>query len=294
MAKRKTKSIHHKVVHHAKHLYRITPKFIHGMGIGAFVGIIVVMSFGPILPAHALSLNSPRDCDSNAVIKCGALSTTELKNSYNNTSYKGVQALYSQFGISKDDIADIGDTAQAGRVYKTGEVKIGDTTVATDAITAGREYITGSTKVSAGDTTFYTRPPKVSFRIESIAAFVVMEKGKFKYAILAACGNPVKATPKVLAETPKPEPEPDPKPKPDPKPEPKQETRSSTRSSLLVTASTQTPESTPLPPEVKTAATLPETGPGDIGFVVCLAIVGGYIYHVTHRHIRRRRASRVA
>src|SRR6185369_9142495 len=161
MTKRKSKPIHKKVVHHAKRLYRITPKFVHGMGIGAFVGIITVMSFGPILPAHALTLSSPRDCDSNSVIPCGALSTAELQNDYNDTSWshRGAQALYAQFGISAEDIAKIGDTAQAGRVYKNGEVRIGDTLVATGAITAGREFISGSTKTTAGGYTFYTRPP---------------------------------------------------------------------------------------------------------------------------------------
>jgi len=271
--------------HHAKRLYHITPKFIHGMGIGAFVGIVVVMTLGPILPANALTISSSRDCDSNAVIPCGALSTTELRNDYNNTSYGGVQALYSQFGISSDDMAKIESTAQAGRVYKNGEVRVGDTVVATGAITAGREYIGGSSKTSAGGYTFYTRPPSVSFRVDSIAAFVVMENGEFKFAVLAACGNPVKATPI-------PKPKAAPKPKPQPKPEPKPE-KPAVTAAIVLKSSTQTPDSRPVPVvEAATIETLPTTGPTDIAFVVCLAIIGGYIYHITHRRIRRRRALR--
>ncbi len=270
--KRKTKQQPKGVRHHAKRLYHLTPKFVHGMGIGAFAGIVLLMTFGPIIPVSALSINSPRDCDTNAVIPCGSLSTNELKKDYNNTSYKGVKALYSDFGISSADINNIGKTAQIGRVYKNGDVKIGSTVVATNAVTAGREFIAGSTKTTAGGSIFYTRKPSVSFRIESIPAFVVMEKGEFKYAILAACGNPVKATAKKKVTVVKP-------------------TKEEPEIVPVATppGSTQAPESQPVPEVVSDAEVLPETGPGDIVMVVCLAIVGGYLYHVTHRRIKHRR-----
>jgi hypothetical protein len=282
MKKRKPKQQTKGIRHHAKRLYHLTPKFVHGMGIGTFVGIIVVMTFGPILPVSALSLSSPRDCDSNAVVPCGSLSTTELKQDYANKSYKGVGALYNHFGISADDIKDIDDIVVAGRVYKNGEVRVGDTVVATDAITAGRNNISGSTKLSLGGTTFYKRPPSVSFRASSIAAFVVIKDGVFKFAILAACDNPVMATAKVT-----------PKPTPPPTPPPVEEVPEVVPT-VVVKTSTQTPESTPTPAVVAAAAPLPETGPGDIGFVICLAVIGGYLYHVTHRHIRRKRHSQFA
>lgn len=247
------------------------------MGIGAFVGIVMVMTLGPILPVSALTLSSPRDCTTNDVINCGALSTAELQNSYKimNDKKKGVKELYrDHFGISEKDISNIGKTAKAGRVYKNGEVWVGDKKVATGAVTAGRGYIDGSTKVTAGGNTFYIREPRVSFRASSIAAFVVMEDGVFKYAILASCGNPVKATP---VDNPK------------PTPPPKDDTPIVTTS---VRTSTQLPDGPAVLPVSTSTKALPETGPGDIGFVVCLAIVGGYLYHVGHRRIRRRRALR--
>lgn len=276
MTKRKSKPTPKGIQHHAKRLYQVTPKFVHGMGIGAFVGIVMVMTLGPILPAAALSISSSRDCDSNAVIPCGALNTTELRTDYANTNYKGVSALYSMFGISANDMKNISSTAAVGKVYKNGDVMIGNTVVATGATTAGREFISGSTKVSAGGTTFYTRPPSVSFRINSIPAFVVMENGKFKFAVLAACGNPVKATAKITEK---------------PAPPPEEETPEVV-TTVVVKTSTQAPESKPTPVVEAAATTLPTTGPGDIGLVICLAIIGGYIYHVTHRHIRRKRQLR--
>ena len=276
MAKKtKTKQTSKGVRHHAKRLYHLTPRFVHGMVIGTFVGTVLVMSLGPILPTYALSLKSARDCDSNAVIRCGALSTTELKKAYDR--WASVGHIYSYFGISENDIKTIDKYVVAGRVYKNGEVRVGsklDKVVATNAVTAGRENIKGSVAGISKGTKFYTRPPKTSFRVNSIAAYVVMKNGTYDFAILAACGNPVKATAKKIAKpTPPPE-----------EPEPEQKR-------IGVTTSTQTPPSTPTPliTASEESIPLPVTGPGDIGLVVALAIIGGYLYHITHRHIRRRR-----
>jgi len=240
------------------------------MVIGAFVGLVLVMSLGPILPVHALYLESPRDCDSNAVIPCGALTPQELQTGFNSTL--GVGALYAHFGISVSDVNNFVNTAQAGRVYKNGNVTIGDKLVATNAITAGRLNFSGSTKITPEGFTFYQRPPSVSFAVDSIAAFVVMENDEFKFAILAACSNPVMATALKF-----------PKPAPPPPEQPKVV-------KIAIHTSTQVPRSRPVAVASATKVKeLPITGPGDIGLVICLAIIGGYIYHVTHRHIRHRR-----
>jgi hypothetical protein len=34
---------------------------------------------------------------------------------------------------------------------------------------------------------------------------------------------------------------------------------------------------------------LPATGPSEIAIIGLLAVVGGYIFHVTHRHVRHKR-----
>lgn len=274
--KTKRKAAPKSIAHHAKRVYHLTPKFVHGMVIGAFAGIVAVMTFGPVLPAKAaLTLTSPRDCDTNAVISCGALNTSELKKGYQKT---GVKPIYDHFGITADDIKNIDKHVAAGRVYKNGEVRVGNKLVATNAITAGRHNIQGSTKVTSGGVTFYKRATHVSFRVDSIAAFVIMKDGKFSAAILAACGNPVKATAKAV---------------PTPAP-PVESPPMVTPAVVTPPTSTQAPESTPTPIVLASSeSTLPATGPGDIGLVVCLAVVGGYLYHVGHRHIKHRRRARL-
>ncbi len=67
------------ITHHAKTLFRVTPKFVHGMVTGAFIGIVAIFSLHASGWASALTITSPRDCDNNAVINCGALTTSELK-----------------------------------------------------------------------------------------------------------------------------------------------------------------------------------------------------------------------
>jgi len=262
----------------------MTPRFVHGMVIGAFVGVVVVMVLGTVLPVSALTLSSVRDCDSNAVISCGALSTQELQKGYSKT---GVKAIYDYFGIHSEDIKDIDKYVSAGRVYKNGDVMIGEKLVATKALTAGRENIKGSTKVSSGGATFYTRAPSVSFRVDSIAAFVVMKDGKFKFAILGSCANPIEANAVVPIPKPVPPPEVPPEKIPEKPPE---------VVALVATESTQTPESTPIQAVIPDTevATLTVTGPGEVGLIFLLAIVGGYLYHVTHRHIRHKRRMRQA
>lgn len=154
---------------------------------------------------QALSVSSPRDCDANAVINCGALSTAELVNKYNADS--NVNVIYSHFGISRADIEAMNSTAQASEVSSNGDVRVNGKLVATNAMTAGRQDIGSSQKVTTSGVTFFVRPPSVSFASSPLAAFAVMKPGgQFDFAILASCGNPVRAMPVTPAPAPMPKP----------------------------------------------------------------------------------------
>jgi uncharacterized repeat protein (TIGR01451 family) len=190
-------------------------KFKRSTKTAVVAGVVAAFAFGlgvfTSATAENVSFSSTRDCDANAVIYCGAMSVNQLINRYDNgsgsSSKKTIHDIYNYFGISSTEVhqmdnANTSDfSVHAGKVTSTGNVLINGNIVATNALTAGRQYISGSTKVTYNGTTFYTRTPSVSFQSNSLDAFVVKENGKFAYAILASCGNPVKATPK---ETPKP------------------------------------------------------------------------------------------
>lgn len=178
--------------------------------------------------AQGVSLSGPTNCDSNAVVYCGAGSVSQLVGKYRGgdgrNSAASIQHIFGYFGISAADINGMGSGSEhviAGQVTKSGDVYGGGKLLATGALTGGRSYIAGSTRVSEGGTTFYTRPPSVSFLSNSLSAYVVMHNGRFAFAILASCGNPVTARPKVTPPPPPPAPtKPKPKPAPAPKPTP--------------------------------------------------------------------------
>lgn len=167
------------------------------------------------------ALSSTRDCSDNSVIRCGALSISELKQKYNQNQAGNVQALYKLFGIS--GTADF-DGMVVGHVDNTNKVFVDASStpklVATNAITAGRQNMTNShgssTPVLNGQ--FFERPPSVSFASSSLDAFIKLDSnGKFMFAVLTSCGNPVRGTP-VTPPAPKPQPQPQPQPQPTPVP----------------------------------------------------------------------------
>ena len=269
-AKINTPTAHPAIIkHHAKRLWNSTPIFVHGMVTGAFIGLVIVFSFGKVANAGALTLTASRDCDDYAIIHCGSLSTAELKKDYKN---QGVAPIYRHFGITAADIDTIGATAVAGRVYDDGRVKVGGKVVATKAITAARKFVKGSHKVTVGGTTYYVRYVSASLSRTSEAAFVVMKNGVFDFAIMGPCGNPVMATAKLPSV-------------------PKAITTSTvpTPTPTTPTPTNTPPAETPVITTASKVAVLPDTGPGAVFIVLTLSILGGYVFHRTHHHVKRRR-----
>lgn len=154
--------------------------------------------------------SGPRDADSNAVVYNGAYTraelTSKLKNGDGYHSGASLQKEFSSRGITVKSITS--DNTVNGTVTKGGRVIVDGKTVATGAISYGREYMSGSTK----EGNLYARPTSVSFKSSSLPAFVHMEDGRFKYAIIKSCGNMVKATPVPLKTSKKEAPKPVEKP----------------------------------------------------------------------------------
>lgn len=253
---------------------------------GALLAVELIVFNG--FRTEALTLNTSRDCDNNAIIRCGAVNFDELNNRYNQT---GVAQAFNCFGISRQDVSSMRGNAVAGYVTKDGRVFINskDKPVATDAITAGRQNMAGSTAISCGESTFYQRPPSVSFASSSLVAFVVMDSNdRFAYAVLASCGNPVKAVPVKPAVTKKKA-----APQPIAKAAPKAPTQQQTQVQTQTVAVTYPPAPTPAPapaaqpaptptPVPQPTKTLPSTGPGNVltlgGAATVIGTIGHYLY----------------
>lgn len=154
--------------------------------IGGFVGYNMVTGDNSSATTYAT------DCDANAIIRCGTLSTAALKQKYDANSTGDLHNIFNAYGISASMIASGAKTG--GYVTKTGNVVYNGKTVATGANSLGRQYISGSSKVTIAGHAYYSRPTSVSFVADSIPAYIFFDgNGKFVAAILYSCGNPVKA-----------------------------------------------------------------------------------------------------
>jgi hypothetical protein len=248
----------------------------------------------------ALTISSARDNDSNAVIRNGALNCDELQNHFNDS---GVSDIFGQFGISSSDINNCGNMVEGvvtnrnnvwihrssgqcpdidtSKLSSRNQQAVSDNPnlclVATDAMTAGRQDISGSDSVTIGQNTFFMRPPSVSFQTSSLPAFVMMHNNQFAFAIIASCGNPVKATPVTIIT-----------------PAPKVKSATTTRPTQTTTpVQTQTQSQTqtivvnqPAPTTTTTTQTqsapakaLPNTGAGGVAGLAVISTVLGTIGH---------------
>jgi hypothetical protein len=178
-----------RVLDSIKHRKKTYAAAVAGVIIGA--GLLVAPIIAPA--ANAISIGGPSDCDSNAIIKCGAHSTGALMSAYQSSAY--VRGVYAYFGISQSDMAHLQSTNVAGHVDKDGKVYVDNRSnpVATGAVTGGRQDMPGSHKVNQGGAVFYVRPPSVSFQQNSLPAFVAVKNGQFQFAVIASCGNAVRA-----------------------------------------------------------------------------------------------------
>lgn len=168
-------------------------------------GILVtaVVALGAFFALNTVNgtVTANGDCSANAVIKCGTYSIDTLRSKFNNDSTKGTKNIFSYFGITSDTINN--KKVRNGYVTRGGDVVVDGKVVASDAITAGRQYIAGSTKATYNGTSFYVRKPSVSFRQNSLSAYVFFNAdGTFAGAVIKDCGNPVKAKNKITPKKP--------------------------------------------------------------------------------------------
>ncbi len=145
-----------------------------------------------VLPVQPISAQTAGDCDDNAVIRCGAFTTSELQAKMTGD----VPNIYAHYGINSADFSSL----TTGSVRSDGSVWANGRQVASQAISVGRQDMPGSTPVSGLGV--YERPPSVSFVSNELTAFIKMTNGQFAYAIIQVCGNPIKATPITQQQVP--------------------------------------------------------------------------------------------
>jgi len=156
-----------------------------------FGAVLTLASFAGVVSTSSSASAESRECGDNAIVRCGAMSASELKSEYAKNE-RGLKKIYSYYNIDASDIAS-SSSAKTGTVHTNGDVIVGGKVVATGAQTVGRSGALGGKKVDANGVTVYQGPDRLK---STLSAFVFFNAdGSFKSAVLKVCGNPVKATP---------------------------------------------------------------------------------------------------
>jgi uncharacterized repeat protein (TIGR01451 family) len=158
--------------------------------------IIAVASLVGAISLSATANAEGRECGDNAIIRCGAMSASELKSEYAKNE-RGLKKIYSYYNIDASDIAS-STSAKTGTVHTNGEVIVDGKVVATNAYTVGRSGSLGGSKVDANGWSVYQGADRLK---STLSAYVFFNAdGSFKSAVIKVCGNPVKATPKPVSK----------------------------------------------------------------------------------------------
>ena len=154
-----------------------------GKLIGFAVALLSVATIG-IVQLDANAVDSTRDCDRYAIVYCGTMTEQEARSKYNNGDNA---AIFRNFGISQNEITNM----KTGVVYRDGTVRVNGRVVARNAQTAIRHFSGGNIP---GSTT--AKRVSVSRMADAQTALVKFDQnGRFMFAIMKPCGNPVTGTP---------------------------------------------------------------------------------------------------
>ncbi len=164
--------------------------------LGFGLAILTVALVGMVKVNAGEVVDTTRDCDKYAVIHCGTMSPNELRTEYDSlntskangstTKQADIPKIFSALGVSR---AELNGAFESGVVHRNGDVTVGGKVVARNAKTAARNL--GGNAI-AGTSAGIVDTSRMG---SAQAAMVKMVDGKFKFAVMTPCGNPVTATP---------------------------------------------------------------------------------------------------
>lgn len=146
-------------------------------------------TFGVVqLSAHAA--DDARDCSTNSIIQCGAMSTAEFTQKYNQNPNGDLQQIYEHYGINPAAI----NSAKEGVAQSNGQIIVDGRVVATGARSMGRHSLRPGAEntVVINGKTYYERA-QLTVTLQVWAFFD--NSGKFIGAIAKSCGNPIWGVP---------------------------------------------------------------------------------------------------
>lgn len=131
-----------------------------------------------------------RDCDDNAIMRCGAADANEFRTKYDQNAPGDLPAIYGHYWIPRDI------QVVQGQSFKDNTVRVNGRIVADNAQSIGRQQKPGDHAISIGGKTYWEGPNSSAFAGDGLPTLVALDAdGNFKYAIIQGCGNPIYARP---------------------------------------------------------------------------------------------------
>lgn len=153
------------------------------------IGLLTVLMMPFVGTTAQAAIDNSPDNDSVAIIRGGVFSEQQLRQK---AAQNDVPKVYAAFGINQNELTGMVD----GVVYRDGRVTVGNNqVVARNAVTAGRwdNPKPGMTRIAGTDRAY--KMSTSNFVDEGQTAFIKMVNGRFSFAVIKPCGNPVTATP---------------------------------------------------------------------------------------------------
>lgn len=170
---------------------------MRGKLLGFALALLSVATIGVVQQQAKAYVDTSPDCDKFSVIWCGSKTGSILRTEYdtlgtsnaNGSTLKqaDIPKIFTALGISRSDLN--GDY-QMGTVYQDGTVHVGSKVVAKSAVMAAR-YLGGT--AIAGTTAAKVSVSKMASAQQALVKFD--QYGRFRFAIMTPCSNPVIATP---------------------------------------------------------------------------------------------------
>jgi len=146
---------------------------------------------------HRATASSMQDCKWNSIIKCGEPTAdefiTQVRANDDKQGHHDLQAVYSDFGLVPSDYSKFVTDAQPGMAKQDGTVVVDGKVVATDAWSIGRQHFSYATPIDINGHTYY-KANDTRVLLENLPVMVMFNsKGEMQFAVMNACGNPIKA-----------------------------------------------------------------------------------------------------
>lgn len=146
---------------------------------------------------HRATASSTQDCKWNSIIRCGEPTAdafiAQVRANNDKQGHHDLQAVYSDFGLVPSDYSKFVAYARPGVAKQDGTVVVDGQVVATDAWSIGRQHFSYATPMTISGHTYYKASDK-RVLLENLPVMVLFNnKGEMQFAVMNACGNPVKA-----------------------------------------------------------------------------------------------------